>query len=299
MADPRADEIEDSEDDEEMRQAIALSLGCDPQEWRRRNVRKVIDLTEDGGSSGQGGGGGDPKDDGDDDLVIIDRGNAIRAKPVPQQETGAAAEGRTAPSTSFFSVLGMDRKKMEEERLARLHKRKVSQVDVSDGDDVQLPSRPVQRPKITGAGPSSSGEKEKATGPKGTSSSSATLSSAPQSAVPKDPSSSSMLPTNRGDTKSAAPEAAAQASSSRPPLVLPFPRGVIKKTWAYQQPRKGDDIKIEEVLQKQDLQLAVVSSFQWDEHWMLSKIDITRTKLVLIAFAADEAQVGKAVCSLI
>jgi hypothetical protein len=295
MADPRADEVEDIED-EEMRQAIALSLGCDPQEWRRRNVRKVIDLTEDGGSSGQGDGGGDPKDDSNDGLVTVERGNASRAEPVFQQKA-AAAEKRTAPSTSLFSAFGMDRKKMEEERLARLHKRKVSQVDVSDGDDVQLPSRPVQRAKISGEGPPSSSEKEKAMGPKGTPSS-ATLSSAPKRTVPKDPPSSSILPTNPGATKSAAPKAAAPASSSRSPLVLPFPRGVIKKTWAYQQPRKGDDIKIEEVLQKQDLQLAVVSSFQWDEHWMLSKIDITRTKLVLVAFAASEAQVGGAVCLL-
>ncbi|KAL2164557.1 hypothetical protein VTH06DRAFT_3774 [Thermothelomyces fergusii] len=73
-------------------------------------------------------------------------------------------------------------------------------------------------------------------------------------------------------------------------LRLPFPRGVVKKTWAYGQPRRGDDIKIEEVLQKQHLQLAVLSSYQWDEVWMLSKIDIARTKLILVAFAADEAQ---------
>lgn len=296
MADPRVDEVDDFEDDE-IRQAIALSLGCDPQEWRRKNVRRVIDLTEDADSSGQGGGGGDPKDDGDDDLVIVHHGNASRAEPVSQQTAAATTEERTAPSTSLFSALGMDRKKMEEERLARLHKRKASQVDVGDGDDVHLPSRPVQRPKMTVEGPSSSGEKEKTTRPKGTPSS-ATLSSAPKPKVPKDPPPSSTPPTNPGDTNSAAPEAAAPASSSRPPLALPFPRGVLKKTWAYQQPRKGDDIKIEEVLQKQDLQLAVVSSFQWDEHWMLSKIDITRTKLVLVAFAANEAQVGGAVCSL-
>ncbi|KAL1844048.1 hypothetical protein VTJ49DRAFT_5799 [Mycothermus thermophilus] len=67
-----------------------------------------------------------------------------------------------------------------------------------------------------------------------------------------------------------------------------FPRGVVKKTWVSGQPRRGDDIKIEEVLQKDQLQLAVLSSYVWDEEWLLSKIDISRTKLMLVAYAADE-----------
>lgn len=30
---------------------------------------------------------------------------------------------------------------------------------------------------------------------------------------------------------------------------------------------------------------------QWDDEWMLSKIDVSRTRLVCVAFASDEAQV--------
>ncbi|KAG4219610.1 hypothetical protein PC116_g31911, partial [Phytophthora cactorum] len=70
---------------------------------------------------------------------------------------------------------------------------------------------------------------------------------------------------------------------------LPYPKGTVKKTWAKGFPRK-DDIKIEEVLQKDELELAVISSFQWDEQWMLSKIDYKKTKIVCIAFASNEAQ---------
>ena len=81
-------------------------------------------------------------------------------------------------------------------------------------------------------------------------------------------------------------------SSSSTRAEIPYPHGVVKKTWAYGQPRRGDDIKIEEVFQKDKLQLAVLSSFQWDEEWLLSKIDISRTKMILIAFANNEAQVG-------
>jgi hypothetical protein len=44
--------------------------------------------------------------------------------------------------------------------------------------------------------------------------------------------------------------------------------GIVKKTWAFGYDRRGDDIKIEEVLQKNDLQLAVLSSYQIDADCM-------------------------------
>ena len=84
------------------------------------------------------------------------------------------------------------------------------------------------------------------------------------------------------------PVSAAGASST---TSLQFPDGVVKRTWAYGYPRMGDDIKIDEVLRKDKLELAVLSSFQWDDEWLLSKIDIRKTKLFLIAFARDETQV--------
>ncbi len=46
--------------------------------------------------------------------------------------------------------------------------------------------------------------------------------------------------------------------------------GIVKKTWAFGYDRRGDDIKIEEVLQKNDLQLAVLSSYQIDADCMSS-----------------------------
>ncbi|KAI9746599.1 MAG: hypothetical protein M1818_000312 [Claussenomyces sp. TS43310] len=68
-----------------------------------------------------------------------------------------------------------------------------------------------------------------------------------------------------------------------------FPDGVVKKTWAYGYPRV-DDIKIEEVLQKTDLELAVLSAFQWDEEWILSKVDMSRTKVICVVQAETEGQ---------
>lgn len=76
------------------------------------------------------------------------------------------------------------------------------------------------------------------------------------------------------------------------PPELKFPKPVVKRTWAFGQSRTGEDIKIEEILQKSDLQLAILSSFVWDESWLLSKIDIQKTKLMLVAYAPDNATVS-------
>ena len=69
-----------------------------------------------------------------------------------------------------------------------------------------------------------------------------------------------------------------------------FHTGAVKKTWAFGYPR-NDDIKIEEVLQRSDLKLAVLSSFQWNIEWLFSKIDLqSQSKLILVMQANDEAQ---------
>ncbi|KAI1144654.1 phospholipase D/nuclease [Hypoxylon sp. FL0543] len=145
---------------------------------------------------------------------------SMRDEPGVFQQPAPAAPGS-------FAALGLDRKKMEEERLARLRKRKLT-----ESEPEQQERR--QKLKLDSETPVNSGVKD--------------------------------VPPN-----------------------LPYPKGIVKKTWAAGSPR-GDDIKIEEVLQKNELELAVISSFQWDDLWMLSKIDFSRTKVVCIAFALDKAQ---------
>ncbi|OAA37475.1 tyrosyl-DNA phosphodiesterase domain-containing protein [Metarhizium rileyi] len=73
-------------------------------------------------------------------------------------------------------------------------------------------------------------------------------------------------------------------------IAVPFPKGTVKRTWVRGFDRSADDIKIEEVLQRDKLLLALFSSYQWDETWLLSKVDISCTKVLLVAFASDEAQ---------
>lgn len=63
---------------------------------------------------------------------------------------------------------------------------------------------------------------------------------------------------------------------------LRYLHGVVKKTWAFGHPRSSADIKLEEVLQKNDLNLAVLSSFQWDVQWLLAKINTNSTRQISI-----------------
>jgi Tyrosyl-DNA phosphodiesterase len=73
---------------------------------------------------------------------------------------------------------------------------------------------------------------------------------------------------------------------------IQFPDGIVKKTWVYGCPRQ-DDIKIEEVFQKDDLELAVLSSFLWDDEWTLSKLNLQKTKVICVVQAQREEQVSQ------
>lgn len=72
---------------------------------------------------------------------------------------------------------------------------------------------------------------------------------------------------------------------------IQFPFGVVKKTWAFGFPRM-DDIKIEEVLQRSTLEHAVLSAFQIEPDWVISKIKPT-TKVIWVLQAKTEAEVSR------
>lgn len=208
----------DGDEDAALRYAIALSL----QEAEAQKAEQSS------------------SDESDDDLEKAPRHRPGEPKK-KSTETQAAPElklqsPQPAGPPSGFAALGLDRTKMEEERLARLGKRKVPD---SEQEGQGLPRKARIDPGLR-------------------------------------------------ELQLRAPDP--RKTGSAKPSPLPFPRGVARKTWAFGYPR-DNDIKIEEVLQKDKLELAVLSSFQWDEEWMLSKIDIERTKMVCIAFASDEAQV--------
>ncbi|KAK4899395.1 hypothetical protein LTR27_003128 [Elasticomyces elasticus] len=74
---------------------------------------------------------------------------------------------------------------------------------------------------------------------------------------------------------------------------LTYPTGVVKKTWAFGHERTTNDIKLEEVLEAQTLQIAVLSAFQWDVAWVMTKLKVPpncgSTKCIFVMQAKDEA----------
>ncbi|RKF77326.1 putative tyrosyl-dna phosphodiesterase domain protein [Golovinomyces cichoracearum] len=78
------------------------------------------------------------------------------------------------------------------------------------------------------------------------------------------------------------------------PSGVQYPNGVVKKTSVRGFPRHGDDISIEEVLQKNDLTLAVLGAFQIDPEWIMGKLEPqTRVYWVLQAKTESELKLGK------
>ncbi|KAK6541701.1 hypothetical protein TWF694_007494 [Orbilia ellipsospora] len=66
---------------------------------------------------------------------------------------------------------------------------------------------------------------------------------------------------------------------------------VVKKTYVQGLDRTSDDITIEEVLQKDTLQTAVLSAFVWDFLWILEKLKVKESDLVLVLSAKEDEMV--------
>ncbi|KAG9950374.1 phospholipase D/nuclease, partial [Aureobasidium melanogenum] len=71
------------------------------------------------------------------------------------------------------------------------------------------------------------------------------------------------------------------------PSTLQYPRGTVKKTWAFGHAR-NNDIKIEEVLEKSTLRTALLSAFQWETNWIMNKLDLKQTKVIMVMQADNE-----------
>ncbi|PYH66151.1 uncharacterized protein BO88DRAFT_393859 [Aspergillus vadensis CBS 113365] len=233
------------------RQFETYDLDSEPDQ-RRSSERQVVDLTAESDSDdvvpifpkSRSVIGSDTDDEaGDDDQYDEDLKRAIA---LSLQEAQGGSGGSSSPLQisdsekgetqgndlpSSMGIFGLDRKQMEQERLARLAKRKAedtSSIDLRETKHLKIDSAPKPTPTSSKSIPSTS------------------------------------------------------------PSVQ-YPEGIVKKTWAFGCPRQGDDIKIEEVLQKSDLELAVLSSFMWEMDWVFSKFNIEKTRFIMVMQAEDDA----------
>lgn len=152
-------------------------------------------------------------------------------------------------------IFGTDRKQMEQERLARLAKRKAG-------------SSPPTQPS-----PKASRLTEPNTRLTG------------RVLSPRPPSN-----THVSSNFTANDSTSGVQPTARP--VMQYPLGVVKKTHVVGKPRAGNDITIEEVFQREDLNVAVLSSFLWDIEWLFSKFDTKKTRFILVMGAKEEATVS-------
>lgn len=195
-------------DDEDLKLAMAMSLQANSPRAARGSAsgdkHESIDLTS------------DTEDEDDEDLrraialSMQESGNNDMQQSSASSVSTASVAKTAAVVDKPLGFMGMDRKAMELERLARLGKRKREA-------SPEAPSKQVAR-----------------------------------------------APTARSD------------SDETP---LQYPNGAIKRTFASKYPRT-DDITIEELLEADRVNTAVISSFQYDSGWLYEKLDPTKVKQI-------------------
>ncbi|KAK3953620.1 tyrosyl-DNA phosphodiesterase-domain-containing protein [Pseudoneurospora amorphoporcata] len=288
-SDARFNDAEDMSDDEALRVAIALSLGQDPfKPQTAGRSSATIDLTQD--SEGDNGRS--------KSKITVESQPA--AKDTKPSQTSKEASTTSTQRSSVSALLGLDRKKMEEERLARLKSKKRSASSALESPSPTT-ARPQQRPKMssssssyskTGTGPQTiadllapESDEDETASSQGSNSSPVTgrmVKAGKQQQATKPSESGKVAGAARATGRMEPSSTAGRTlSGNRTKPELPFPKGALKKTWVRGQARKGDDITIEEVFQKDKLQLAVLSTFILDEAWLFDKLDLTKTKLIL------------------
>ena len=254
-------ETETGDDDDDLRRALQLSM-----ESSSRKTILESQAVEDESLLGH--------------LQIRDRGSL-----------GVAHAPQTVSATASAGLPGLDRKQMEQERLARNAKRNAKR-KAQDSESAS-PAQPIRKAAKTDSLP---------TAPPETTGLEQTSPSRPVHRPSVNP---------RKPARAHAPEAGTPSRvrpgsdicweyasnapgvniwpTSRP--VAQWPLGAVKKTHIAGFPRTGNEITIEEVIQRDDVELAVFSSFLWDMEWLFRKLNTSSTRFVLTMQADDQETV--------
>lgn len=164
------------------------------------------------------------------------------------RKVAKGSKAEPAKEGGGMSSMGMDRAQMERERLKRLGRGNLAPTiggqQKSFGEQQKQGDRNPSSSTITGSAAAAAATVESLKGTKKTGS----------------------------DTSSSVVKSEGTKLTAPSPMNLPFPQGVVKKTWVLGQPRNGDDIKFEEIFDPNTIYGAVLSAYQWDFEWVFSKI---------------------------
>lgn len=214
--------------------------------------------------------GGHQKDDKDnDDESITTKTSEQPPTQQPSQPSG---------------FLGMDRKKMEEERLARLAKRKA---DVDNDSPRPQPAKAAKKGS-TGVPETHGGDQLARPQPVKTSSIRIPDTHGSDPFIQRAPISREAPPPICNQFAANAPNCGVRPTARSVPQ---WPLGAVKQTAVAGRLRQNNDITIEEVLQRGDLEAAVLSSFMFDVSWLLTKVDNFQTPVILVMHAKEEEMV--------
>jgi hypothetical protein len=218
--------------------AKASTTKLPPARLKAKKMASPIDLTQDSGS-----------EESDEDLKHAismslsqpELSNRSTSLKLTKSDEHPPKLQPTGPG-----ILGLDRKQMEVERLARHAQLKRKR----DSTDISAP--PISRRTRTKS-PASQPSPRKPTSMETERAFAARPSQAPSSKPP-----------------------------SRPQAILQYPIGIIKRTWISSHPRTDRDITFSELIDPPSLKSALLSSFTWDFDWLFPHFRTKETNFVLV-----------------
>lgn len=197
----------------------------------------------------------------DEDLKAAIAMSLAQTSPPDNPRVVVTGGGPEQISSTTSGIPGLGRKAMEEERLARLSRKR---------------GRPISPPPLTDSRKLPKLQAETVTLPSGAMLRSFTTlvdqeQQQRKSEVANAANKRLKPSTSPVDVKTELRDTTSNGHST-PQGGIKYPKGAVKKTWAFHHERAGDDIKLEEVLEPQTLRTAVFSAFQWDINWVLAKM---------------------------
>ncbi|KAF8472513.1 tyrosyl-DNA phosphodiesterase-domain-containing protein [Kalaharituber pfeilii] len=218
------------------------------------------------------------KSNAEQEVISLDSDQEDDTKlPLKLESNSPSSKTPPNPQIPLLNALGPDRKKMEEERQKR--KRERGQQQFSK-DATAEPVRPIKAQKTSNFTRSVSTSQFYG--------SRSTTASSPASV--EEPELVKMGPGKKAETWEKQNVRLGSEMLDEDESELQYPHGVVKKTYCEDFKRTGDDIKIEEVLQRDTLRTAVLSAFQWDLDWVFSKLNIRQMSLILVMQAKEEQE---------